>query len=70
MTVAKGSQTYLTINTPLRLYKYLRLPFHIASAPAIWQRVMSTVLQGCKGVVYYLDDILITGKSMFKILEM
>ena len=22
---------------------------------------MATVLQGCKGVVYYLDDILITG---------
>ena len=24
---------------------------------------MTTVLQGCKGVVYYLDDILITGTT-------
>ena len=63
MRVAKGSQTYLTINTPLGLYTYLRLPFGIASAPTIWQKAMTTVLQGCKGVVYYLDDILITGNT-------
>ena len=60
MRVAKGSQGYLTINTPLGLFKYLRLPFGIASAPAIWQRAMATVLQGGPGVVYYLDDILVT----------
>ena len=59
MRVAKGSQPYLTVNTPLGLYRYLRLPFGIASAPAIWQKAVKTVLQGCKGVVYYLDDILI-----------
>ena len=61
MRVSKESQGYLTINTPLGLFKYLRLPFGIASAPAIWQKAMTTVLQGCPGVVYYLDDILVTG---------
>ena len=58
MKVAADSQKYLTINTHMGLYRYLKLPFGIASAPVIWQKAMATVLQRCKGVV---DDILITG---------
>ena len=34
----------------------------INSAPAIWQKVMATVLQGCRAV-YYLQDILVTGET-------
>ena len=45
------------------LFRYQRLPFGIATAPAIWQKAMSIVLQGCKGVIYYIDDILVTGKT-------
>ena len=63
MEVSPDSQAYLTINTHMGLFRYQRLPFGIATAPAIWQRAMSVVLQGCKGVVYYIDDILVTGKS-------
>ena len=33
-----------------------------STAPAIWQKVMSIVLKECKGVLCYIDDILITGK--------
>ena len=29
----------------------------------MWQRAMSIVLQGCKKVVYYMDDILVTGST-------
>ena len=63
MVVAPDSRACLTINTPLGLFRYRRLPFGIATAPAIWQKAMSMVLQGCKGVVYYIDDILVTGKT-------
>ena len=43
------------------LYRYTRLPFGVASAPAIFQRTMDTVLQGLSHVQCYIDDILVTG---------
>jgi len=39
------------------------LPFGVASAPAVFQKLMEQTLQGIQGVVYYLDDLLITGKT-------
>ena len=56
------SMRYCTINTPRGLYQYTRLPFGIASAPALFQRVMDTILQGVPGAICYIDDILVTGQ--------
>ena len=57
------SRKFVTINTHRGLYRYTRLPFGIASAPAIFQKTMDTILRGIPGVICYIDDILITGKT-------
>ena len=57
----ESSTKYVTINTHQGLYRYTRLPFGVASAPAIVQKLMDTILQGVEGVICYIDNILVTG---------
>lgn len=52
---------YVTINTHRGLSRYTRLPFGIASAPALFQKLMDSVLQEISNVICYIDDILATG---------
>ncbi len=61
--VDEDSQKYLTVNTQKGLFKYKRLPFGVSSAPAVFQRTMDKILQGLDGVICYVDDLLITGKT-------
>ena len=65
MLLDDESAKLVTLNTHKGLYKCTRLPFGVASAPAVFQRVMDLILQGIPHVVcyMYIDDILITGTS-------
>ena len=52
---------YVAINTHLGLFRYLRLPYGVASAPALFQETMDKILNGLDHVGCILDDIIITG---------
>jgi hypothetical protein len=51
---------FCTINTHKGLYQYTRLPFGIASALALFQKMMDTSLLGA---MTYIEDILVTGAT-------
>ncbi|XP_037501564.1 uncharacterized protein K02A2.6-like [Rhipicephalus sanguineus] len=51
------------LNTHKGLFAYNRLAFGIASAPALFQRRLESILQGLPRVKVYLDDIIIAEKQ-------
>ena len=57
------NRNLVTVNTYKGLFWFNRLPFGVASAPAMFQRIMEGILKGIPGVCIYLDDILITGNT-------
>ena len=64
MELDEESREFTTINTHKGLYRFNRLAFGIASAPAIWQRAMEKVLVGILKTQCLLDDIIVAGSSM------
>ena len=57
------SMPYVIINTHQGLYRYTQLLFGVASAPALFQKLMDMVLQRIPGVACYFDHILVSGKD-------
>ena len=63
MELEDEAKELVTINTHQGLYQFNRLPFGVASAPALFQRTMDTILRGIPHVICYIDDILVTGTT-------
>ena len=57
------SRDLTTINTHCGLYRYKRLCFGIAAAPAIFQRTIENVFREVKDKAIYIDDLIVTGET-------
>lgn len=59
----KDSRHVTNFFTSGGMFRYKRLPFGLCNAPDIFQEAMEKILEGCEGVLIYLDDILVYGKD-------
>lgn len=63
LEVSEKTKKYLAFSTPWGRYTFLRVPFGIATAPEVFQQVISQVLQGLTNVSNSMDNILIYAKT-------
>ena len=59
--LAPESRPLTAFLTPFGRYCFNKLPFGISSAPELFQRRMSQILEGLEGVLCQMDDVLIFG---------
>jgi len=64
MELDDAAKEITVVNTPLGLFQYQRLPYGIASAPAIFQRHLEQLLSEIEGCGNYLDDIIISAPTV------
>lgn len=62
--LSERSQEFLTVNTHKGLFKFTRLVFGVASAPAIFQSYMDETLKGLDKIKCYFDDVCIGGEDL------
>ena len=61
--LARESALLTTFITPFGCYCFKQLPFGISSAPEVFQRRMSEILNGTEETVCMMDDVLVFGKD-------
>ena len=64
LPLSPESRLLTTFITPFGRYCFNRLPFGISSAPEIFQREMSKILDNTEGVICHMDDILVHAKTL------
>lgn len=55
------SSKLCTVNTPFGRYRFNRLPFGIKSAPEVFQKIMTDLMNGIPHTEVVVDDILVWG---------
>lgn len=63
LSLSPESRPLTTFITPVGRYHFNKLPFGISSAPELFQRRMSAILEALEGVVCLIDDVLVIGKD-------
>ncbi|GFR65841.1 Pol polyprotein [Elysia marginata] len=61
--LTQESQELTTFITPFSRFAYKRMPFGISSGPEIFHREMCHLLERIPGVIFNIDDILVSGKT-------
>lgn len=69
--ISECSKSFTSFVTPDGQYEFNRMPFGLANAPAVFQRMMNRVLGSARftEAMVYIDDVLIYGKSVEECLE-
>ncbi|XP_062541427.1 uncharacterized protein K02A2.6-like [Armigeres subalbatus] len=63
LEISEDSRVITTFITKYGLFRYKRLMFGISSAPEAFQKVMDTLIAGLEGVIVYLDDVMVWGRT-------
>ncbi len=58
-----NSRNLTAFVTHAGVFRYMRMPFGLSSAPSCFQKIMVSVLAGIPGVAIYLDDVVIHGPT-------
>lgn len=58
-----ASSKLCTFNSPFGRYRFLRLPFGIASAPEVYHKTIHMIYEHIKGVDTSMDDIIVWGST-------
>ena len=59
----KASIPKTAFNSPFRKYKYVKVPFDLAQAPAYFQELTNGILKDFNFTIAYLDDIIMFSKT-------